>query len=60
VTERDLLVEADPPQRDRSSGQPLVEVDALTVTFSVGDQHVRAVDGVSLTVNEGDIFALVG
>lgn len=38
----------------------LVDVDGLTVTFATPHGPVRAVDDVSLTVNQGETFALVG
>jgi len=47
-----------PPQG--RAGVKLVEVDGLTVSFGEGSGSVRAVEDVSLSVYEGDIYALVG
>lgn len=41
-------------------GSVVLEVDALTVSFQLGEREVRAVEDVSLAVLEGDIFAIVG
>jgi peptide/nickel transport system ATP-binding protein len=41
--------------------QPLLTIKDLYMYFPVGkDKYVRAVDGVNLTVNEGDVMGLVG
>ncbi len=40
--------------------QPLLEVDDLTVAFGDGPGSVRAVENVSLSVDAGEIYALVG
>lgn len=39
---------------------PLLAIENLTVEFRAGDRAVRAVDGVSLIVNEGETVCLVG
>ncbi|MCL4414355.1 MAG: ATP-binding cassette domain-containing protein, partial [Actinobacteria bacterium] len=39
---------------------PVLEVDALTVAFGTAGRTVKAVDEVSLDVEEGDIYAVVG
>ena len=39
---------------------PLIEVDALSVTFRAQGREVRAVQDVSLTVDQGESFGLVG
>ncbi|SDS91656.1 ABC transporter ATP-binding protein [Microlunatus soli] len=41
-------------------GEPLLEIKNLTVAFGEGPGSVRAVEDVSLTVNAGEICALVG
>ncbi|HYF56349.1 MAG TPA: ABC transporter ATP-binding protein [Salinarimonas sp.] len=38
----------------------LVEVRDLKVTFTGGPRHVRAVDGVDLTLARGEVLALIG
>ncbi len=39
---------------------PLLQIDSLQTTFATGDGMVRAVDGISLTIQRGQTFALVG
>jgi peptide/nickel transport system ATP-binding protein len=43
-----------------ASSSPAVEIENLTVTFTGGRKPVRAVDGVSLRVPEGEVLALLG
>jgi peptide/nickel transport system ATP-binding protein len=43
-----------------SASPPAVEIESLTVTFTGGRKPVRAVDGVSLAVPEGEVLALLG
>src|SRR5690349_5871283 len=40
--------------------QPIVELVNLTRTFEQRGQRVKAVDNVSLTVDEGEVLCLVG
>ena len=40
--------------------QPLVDVRDLSVTFTGGRRPVRAVDGVTLRVQRGEVVALIG
>jgi oligopeptide/dipeptide ABC transporter ATP-binding protein len=40
--------------------QPLLEVKDLKVTFRTEDGLVRAVDGISFTVDEGEVVGIVG
>ncbi len=44
-----------PPPR-----MPLLEIENLSVEFRAGNRTVRAIDGVSLTVQEGETVCLVG
>lgn len=37
-----------------------VECNGLTKTYTVGDEEVRALDGVSLSVSKGDFIAICG
>ena len=39
---------------------PMIELADLVVAFGAGEQALRAVDGVSLTVRQGETFGLVG
>lgn len=47
------------PARPRT-GRVIVEVTDLRKTYSIGRQRVQALDGVSLTIDEGEFVALVG
>lgn len=40
--------------------EKLIELDHIGQTFGQGRQKVRAVNNVSLTIQEGDILCLVG
>jgi oligopeptide/dipeptide ABC transporter ATP-binding protein len=42
------------------SGTPLLEVRDLSVSFRTQDGTVHAVDGVSFTVNRGEVLGIVG
>jgi putative ABC transport system ATP-binding protein len=43
-----------------STGPPLLEADELIRVFGTGRTAVRAVDGVSLTVNPGEVLLVMG
>jgi peptide/nickel transport system ATP-binding protein len=43
-----------------TAGRPLLEISDLHVQFASGRGPVRAVDGVDLTVSDGEVVALVG
>ncbi|MFN8045697.1 MAG: ABC transporter ATP-binding protein [Dermatophilaceae bacterium] len=47
------------PARPRS-GRTLIEVTDLAKTYRVGGQQIRALAGVSLTIDEGEFVALTG
>ncbi|TVR51149.1 MAG: ABC transporter ATP-binding protein [Puniceicoccaceae bacterium] len=43
-----------------SASAPLIELEDVTRTYAMGDHVVRALDGVSLTIHEGEFIAIVG
>jgi len=43
-----------------STGQPLLEVEGLTTTFSTDNGELTAVDGIDFAVDEGETVCIVG
>src|ERR687889_2677373 len=43
-----------------SNGQPLLEIKDLKKHFQIGRANLKAVDGISLTIDKGETFGLVG
>ena len=43
-----------------AAGAPLISLDHVTVEFGRGKNRFRAVDDVSLTINKGSIYGIVG
>jgi peptide/nickel transport system ATP-binding protein len=43
-----------------ASGSPILDISNLSVTFTGGAKPVRAVDGVDLKLNRGEVVALLG
>ena len=51
------------PERERErreDGRPLLEIIDLKKYFQVGRADLKAVDGISLEIKEGETFGLVG
>jgi peptide/nickel transport system ATP-binding protein len=46
--------------RSVPKGEALVELRGLTVDYGVGERHVRAVDGIDLTIHAGEVVGLAG
>lgn len=51
---------AGPQARASSEKAPILELRAISKTFGSGSQRVQAVDGVDLTIREGEFITLVG
>ncbi|MEO8223730.1 MAG: ATP-binding cassette domain-containing protein, partial [Gammaproteobacteria bacterium] len=45
---------------DRSPVRSLIRLEKLTRTFEVGDQLVRALDGINLQIEAGEYVSLMG
>ena len=41
-------------------GKPIIELKGITKTFGTGDGAVTALKDVSLTIDEGEIFGVIG
>jgi peptide/nickel transport system ATP-binding protein len=52
------LVEQMPVKRSREAG--LLELRQLTVDYGFGERIARAVDGIDLTIHEGEVLGLAG
>lgn len=42
------------------SVQPVLQIENLRVSFRIRDEHYAAVDGVSLTIHQNEVLAIVG
>jgi len=47
-------------ERPNGNGRPLLEINDLRKHFRVGRETLKAVDGISLTINRGETLGLVG
>ncbi len=45
---------------DTATAQPLIRADNVSKVYTMGDQTVRALDGVSLDIVKGDYVAIMG
>ena len=54
------MTDAAPPRPGAGAAPPLLEIEALRTHIRMRHSTVRAVDGVSLTVREGETVGLVG
>ena len=41
-------------------GEPLIEIQNLSRVFHTKDNEIRALDGIDLTIERGDIFGIIG
>ena len=49
----------DVPQSDDST-PPLVQVDNLERSFNMGQQTVHVINGITMTIQRGEIVAIIG
>ena len=49
-----------PQSASEPAARPLIRVEHLTRTFEVGDQLVRALDGIDLQIGAGEYLSLMG
>jgi len=54
------VTEATPPRPDAGAAPPLLEIEDLRTHIRMRHSTVRAVDGISLTVRQGETVGLVG
>jgi putative ABC transport system ATP-binding protein len=60
ITEsREFQANAVMPQL-HSEARPLIQLDQIHKTYTMGDVEVRALRGISLTIREGDFVAIMG
>ena len=57
ATVRDIVA---PPAAARSGREPLIRAVGVSKTYVMGDQTVRALDDVSLAIEEGEFVAIMG
>ncbi len=55
-----MIALMDEPVASRTSEAALLEVRGLAVEYGFGSKRVRAVDGVDLTIREGEVLGLAG
>ncbi|MFQ5784271.1 MAG: ABC transporter ATP-binding protein [Alphaproteobacteria bacterium] len=51
---------AAPAERQATAAEPVIEIDALTLTFDTADSPVHALADVNLTIASGDFVSLIG
>src|SRR5688500_2176227 len=47
-------------QNGSANGRPLLEIRDLKKYFRIGQANLKAVDGITLEINKGETFGLVG
>ena len=50
----------DEPRRQPVEGLPVIRMEHISKTYTMGDVEVHAFRGISLTVNEGEFVAIMG
>jgi putative ABC transport system ATP-binding protein len=53
-----VVLEADP--MTKSELKPLIQIEQLSKCYSMGGETVKALDHVSLSINQGDFAAIIG
>ena len=44
----------------QGDGSPILVIDEVTRVYTMGDQQVHALKGVSLNINKGEYVAIMG
>ena len=55
-----LCIQSDPADDHMNENSAVITANTLYKVFKLGEERVRALDGVSLTVREGEFVAIVG
>ncbi len=53
-------VERSSPERAKPVARPVIEIEELTKVYQMGEQEVRALNGVSFQIMAGDLVAIMG
>ena len=50
-----------PPRRiEEVMAEPMIQMNNVSKVYTMGEEEVRALDGVSLTIDDGDFVAIIG